>query len=399
MKSTARLITILFVIGICLAAAGCNPTGPCYFYGFTDLTVFRLPDPGSDIFGTLPAGESHEMLARTADGWIGFDPGIAQAGYTGLARHRWVKMKGTFSPSCVTSPDVEVVTLADVLADMPDINLSPPAPDAPPPPPPPTPEPGAEDLVITQVVLVPPILVENQSGRVEVTLENQGNAPAEGYTVTLFPEYGSGIYTQSAQDIIPYLAAGASQMLPFQQGVIYGSPGNYTLRVLVTDDQPTNNLNPESIGTAGDYQDLDIRVILDQCNPFADKLVSIVALNLPADTRILPFYIQVEGGYEGDADQFKASFGELEAYQCSSQGFDDRIYCLVYIPEGQEGLAKQVKYWFNDCLDPVFIQDNFLIPIPKLVCTADLDREDCAAAGGSYQQVGRTTGTYECVCP
>jgi len=397
MKTIKFLFLILVFLGISVVASGCNPTGPCNFSGFTDLTVYRLPDPSSDVFGTLPAGESHEMLARTADGWIGFDPGIAQAGNSGLARHRWVKMNGTLSPSCLTSPDVEVVTLAQVMADMPVIEIVPPAPDAPPPQS--APETGAEDLIITQVVLVPAILVENQYSRVEVTVENQGDAAANGYSVTLFPEYGTGSQTQSAQDLVSHLPAGDSQMIPFPQGIIYGLPGTYTLRVLVTDDTPTNNLNPDSIGTAGDYKDVDIQVILDQCNPFADKVVSIVTLNLPADTRILPFYIKVEGGFEGDPPKLNASFGEFEAYQCGLQGFDDRVYCLVHVPEGHEGLAKLVKFWVEDCPNPAFTQDNFLIPIPQLICTADLGRMDCSAAGGSYEQVGRTSATYECVCP
>ncbi len=72
------LILILIVLGISVVAAGCDE-GPCMVTGTMDLTIYRLPDPASDVFGILSAGDSHEVLARTADGWVGFDPGIAQA--------------------------------------------------------------------------------------------------------------------------------------------------------------------------------------------------------------------------------------------------------------------------------------------------------------------------------
>lgn len=102
-----------------LVLAGCIPTaggGPCNFTANADLTVYRLPDGTSSLFGTISAGETHEALARTADGWIGFDPGVAQAGNVGLARHRWVQANISLSSSCLNG--VDLVTLADVQADV-----------------------------------------------------------------------------------------------------------------------------------------------------------------------------------------------------------------------------------------------------------------------------------------
>lgn len=93
-----------------------GPSGPCTFAARADLTVYRLPDSTSDIFGTLPMGETHEVLAQTADGWLGFDPGIAQAGNIGLAHHRWVFNYAEVSPSCLSS--VDLVTLEQVMADL-----------------------------------------------------------------------------------------------------------------------------------------------------------------------------------------------------------------------------------------------------------------------------------------
>ena len=64
----------------------------------------------------VSSGDSYEALAWTADGWVGFDPGVAQAGNIGLAHHRWVFLGVIISPSCLSS--VDLVTLADVEADL-----------------------------------------------------------------------------------------------------------------------------------------------------------------------------------------------------------------------------------------------------------------------------------------
>jgi hypothetical protein len=53
------------------------------------VTVYRLPGAAADEFGTLGPGETVEATARTADGFYGFDPGVAQAGNVGLFRLRW----------------------------------------------------------------------------------------------------------------------------------------------------------------------------------------------------------------------------------------------------------------------------------------------------------------------
>lgn len=114
---------ILAVWLLGLVAAACTPTTTatpaaeaCTFTANADLTVYRLPDSTSDVFGTMLLGESYQALARTADGWIGFDPGIAQAGNVGLAHHRWVFDFTAVTPSCLSA--VELVTLAEVQADL-----------------------------------------------------------------------------------------------------------------------------------------------------------------------------------------------------------------------------------------------------------------------------------------
>lgn len=115
MSRTNTLILILIVLTLSLIAAGCVPSGPCEFNQHMAMQVYRLPDTSSDFMGTM-VGETHTVLAWTADDWLGFDPGIAQAGNVGLARLYWVRLNAKVTPSCLLG--VDRVTLADVQADV-----------------------------------------------------------------------------------------------------------------------------------------------------------------------------------------------------------------------------------------------------------------------------------------
>jgi hypothetical protein len=53
------------------------------------VTAYMESSLVADVFGTATAGTETLALARTNDGWIGFDPGVAQAGNEGRARLRW----------------------------------------------------------------------------------------------------------------------------------------------------------------------------------------------------------------------------------------------------------------------------------------------------------------------
>ena len=119
MRIQRALITILIVVTAGLLSIGCTPAPyeePCMFTATMVVTAYRLPDGASEIFGTVSTGDTYEVLARTVDGWLGFDPGVAQAANIGLARHRWVQLNMTLDPSCLNT--VDLVTLADVEADL-----------------------------------------------------------------------------------------------------------------------------------------------------------------------------------------------------------------------------------------------------------------------------------------
>jgi hypothetical protein len=69
-----------------LAGSG---SGECLVTNKETLTAYRESSPIAEVFGTADAGMTVMALARTKDGWLGFDPGVAQAGNVGRARLRW----------------------------------------------------------------------------------------------------------------------------------------------------------------------------------------------------------------------------------------------------------------------------------------------------------------------
>ena len=68
-----------------------TPTAiPCELHAESDITAYMRPSTEADIFGVLSAGGRVLVTGRTAGGWLGFDPGVAQAGNSGIFRLRWI---------------------------------------------------------------------------------------------------------------------------------------------------------------------------------------------------------------------------------------------------------------------------------------------------------------------
>lgn len=61
----------------------------CWVTNNETLTAYRESSSIAQVFGTAEAGMTVMALARTKDGWLGFDPGVAQAGNVGRTRLRW----------------------------------------------------------------------------------------------------------------------------------------------------------------------------------------------------------------------------------------------------------------------------------------------------------------------
>jgi len=63
---------------------------PCELVAEREVTAYQRPGSDAEVFAPVPPGLRVYVEARTADGWIGFDPGTAQAGNVGVFRLRWV---------------------------------------------------------------------------------------------------------------------------------------------------------------------------------------------------------------------------------------------------------------------------------------------------------------------
>lgn len=69
-------------------------------------TIRMRPAADAAQFGQLTVGDQVRLAARTADGWVGFSPGSAQAANVGVFRLRWVRATEAFAPgdSCAQLP-------------------------------------------------------------------------------------------------------------------------------------------------------------------------------------------------------------------------------------------------------------------------------------------------------
>ncbi|MEE8568739.1 MAG: hypothetical protein V3S81_09010 [Anaerolineales bacterium] len=68
-----------------------SQTEPCILTVSSAVTAYTRPSLQAEPFYDLTVEMSHYAFARTADGWIGFDPGYTQAANIGVFHHRWVQ--------------------------------------------------------------------------------------------------------------------------------------------------------------------------------------------------------------------------------------------------------------------------------------------------------------------
>jgi hypothetical protein len=63
---------------------------PCEIIAEGEVTAYARPSSAAMVFGTMYPGLRVRVEGRTADGWLGFEPGVAQAANVGIFRLRWV---------------------------------------------------------------------------------------------------------------------------------------------------------------------------------------------------------------------------------------------------------------------------------------------------------------------
>lgn len=84
-------------------------TGPCLLKIEATTTVYTRPNLASQKFGEISTLEGNiQLLGKTEDGWLGFDPGVAQAPNVGPFRLRYIPPKSpvTILGDCSALPVV-----------------------------------------------------------------------------------------------------------------------------------------------------------------------------------------------------------------------------------------------------------------------------------------------------
>jgi hypothetical protein len=94
-------------------------TGACTATASGDVTAYERPSFQAAIFSsTVPSPQ--EITSRTTDGWLGFDPGKAQAANIGVFRQRWIPPDAavTLTGNCTAVPVEAWVPAAGVCYEM-----------------------------------------------------------------------------------------------------------------------------------------------------------------------------------------------------------------------------------------------------------------------------------------
>lgn len=94
-----RSVTRLSVLAA-VSLTVCGARAESYVLSPRDsLRVYCRPSTASSPFGVLAPGESLMVCSRTVGGWLGFQPGVAQAGNIGPFRLRWVRPDSSAMPA------------------------------------------------------------------------------------------------------------------------------------------------------------------------------------------------------------------------------------------------------------------------------------------------------------
>jgi hypothetical protein len=97
-----------------------DEAGSCTLLTTETTTLYDRPSTEAQIFSEVGADFSAVVNGRTVDGWVGFDPGIAQAANIGVFRLRWAHFdQVSLSGGCVDVPQLSWVPEPDLCYTMP----------------------------------------------------------------------------------------------------------------------------------------------------------------------------------------------------------------------------------------------------------------------------------------
>jgi hypothetical protein len=94
--------------------------GSCMLAVSDSQVIYDRPSTEANVFGETGDGFSAQVQLRTVDGWVGFDPAIAQAANIGIFRYRWLHFdQVTLSGGCVAVAEATWVPEPTACYDMP----------------------------------------------------------------------------------------------------------------------------------------------------------------------------------------------------------------------------------------------------------------------------------------
>jgi hypothetical protein len=94
--------------------------GECTLTVGASQAVYDRPSTEANVFGDSGDNFAAQVLIRTQDGWVGFDPGVAQAANIGVFRYRWLHFdQVALAGGCVDVPQATWVPAPDLCYDMP----------------------------------------------------------------------------------------------------------------------------------------------------------------------------------------------------------------------------------------------------------------------------------------
>lgn len=139
-----------------------------------------------------------------------------------------------------------------------------------------------------------------------------------------------------------------------------------------------------------------------RCDQFEEEM-KLTTFEVDPELLVLNFYVKKASEFPGSESEdptegmYSAFLGDIEARNCNFQGFADRLYCNILIPESFLKTNQVLKIFFNDCGPPFYINENVTIfeKVPVPICSSDMNDRDCTAAGGTYEC--RTA--CSCICP
>lgn len=107
-----------------MASASAYPwpseSGTCTLTTTEATVLYDRPSASAQVFSEVEAGFTAVVTSRTAGGWVGFDPGVAQAANSGVFRLRWAHFdEVTLTGDCVSVAEATWLPAADACYTMP----------------------------------------------------------------------------------------------------------------------------------------------------------------------------------------------------------------------------------------------------------------------------------------